>query len=66
MMDLELDFLQALAEVIKSKNISMEGLDEMLRKSDLTLKKMVRLCLAIGSKITIRIEDIEPIEMGDE
>lgn len=73
MEDVRLDFNQAITEAIKSKNIPQKDIAARLGKSEayvskimnsnstnFTLKTMVQLCLALGSKVTIKIEDIEP------
>jgi len=69
-----LDFTQEITEAIKSKNISQKDIAARMGKSEayiskimnsnstnFTLKTMVQLCLALGSRITIKIEDIEPV-----
>lgn len=74
MEDVRLDFTQAVVETIKSKNISQKDLAETIGKSEayiskiinsnstnFTLKTMVQLCLALDSKITLKIEDIESV-----
>lgn len=75
MEDVRLDFTEAIVETIKSKNISQKDLAERIGKSEayiskiinsnttnFTLKTMVQLCLALDSKITLKIEDIEPVK----
>lgn len=74
MEDVRLDFTQAVVETIKSKKISQKDLAASIGKSEayvskiinsnstnFTLKTMVQLCLALDSKITLKIEDIEPV-----
>lgn len=74
MEDVRLDFTRAIVETIKSRNISQKDLAASIGKSEayvskiinsnstnFTLKTMVQLCLALNSKITLKIEDIEPV-----
>ncbi|NLK30902.1 MAG: helix-turn-helix domain-containing protein, partial [Aminobacterium colombiense] len=73
MEDLRLDFLNSLIATIEAKGISQKELGKRLGKSEayiskvinsnssnFTLKTMIQLCLALDSKISLKIEDIEP------
>ncbi|ADE57070.1 MAG: helix-turn-helix domain-containing protein [Aminobacterium colombiense] len=74
MEDLRLDFLNSLIATIEAKGISQKELGKRLGKSEayiskvinsnssnFTLKTMIQLCLALDSKISLKIEDIEPV-----
>ena len=77
--DFRLNFSHFLSEIMRTKSVSQKDLAERLGKSEAyvskilnsdsvnyTVKTMVQLCLALDSKITLRIEDIEPVMSGSE